>query len=162
MTTHSSILAWEIPWTEEPGTLQSMGSQKSRTWLSNKTPTIFCGQWLGRVHQTRFWCIPQTTVLIEEALLIHKTKYNIYNINGLILNTNVSFSICFGRILEFWRVSLHVLPIYFTTSYKSKASDREIPELYIYWTKEKSGHLLSWLASFHPQPLIIAPQLLCS
>ena len=27
MTTHSSILAWEIPWTEEPGGLQSMGSQ---------------------------------------------------------------------------------------------------------------------------------------
>ena len=26
-TTHSSILAWEIPWTEEPGGLQSMGSQ---------------------------------------------------------------------------------------------------------------------------------------
>ena len=27
METHSSILAWEIPWTEEPGRLQSMGSQ---------------------------------------------------------------------------------------------------------------------------------------
>ena len=26
--THSSILAWKIPWTEEPGRLQSMGSQK--------------------------------------------------------------------------------------------------------------------------------------
>ena len=36
MATHSSILAWEIPWTEEPARLQSMeggggGSQKSRT-----------------------------------------------------------------------------------------------------------------------------------
>ena len=28
MATHSSILAWEIPWTEEPGGQQSMGSQK--------------------------------------------------------------------------------------------------------------------------------------
>ena len=28
MATHSSILAWRIPWTEEPGRLQSMGSQK--------------------------------------------------------------------------------------------------------------------------------------
>ena len=28
MATHSSILAWEIPWSEEPGGLQSMGSQK--------------------------------------------------------------------------------------------------------------------------------------
>ena len=28
MATHSSFLAWETPWTEEPGGLQSMGSQK--------------------------------------------------------------------------------------------------------------------------------------
>ena len=28
MATHSSILAWRIPWTEEPGGLQPMGSQK--------------------------------------------------------------------------------------------------------------------------------------
>ena len=35
MATYSSILAWEIPWTEEPGGLQSRGSQKSWTWLSN-------------------------------------------------------------------------------------------------------------------------------
>ena len=28
MATHSSILTWEIPWTEEPGGLQSMGSQR--------------------------------------------------------------------------------------------------------------------------------------
>jgi len=31
MATHSSILTWRIPWTEEPGRLQSMGSQESDT-----------------------------------------------------------------------------------------------------------------------------------
>ena len=31
MATHSSILAWKIPWPDEPGRLQSMGSQKSQT-----------------------------------------------------------------------------------------------------------------------------------
>ena len=31
MTTHSSVLTWEIPWTEEPGRLQSMGLQKIQT-----------------------------------------------------------------------------------------------------------------------------------
>ena len=31
MATHSSILAWEMPWTKEAGKLQSMGSQKSQT-----------------------------------------------------------------------------------------------------------------------------------
>ena len=30
MATHSSILAWRIPWTEEPGRLQSMGSPRVR------------------------------------------------------------------------------------------------------------------------------------
>ena len=32
-----NILAWEIPWTEEPGGPQSMGSQKSQTQLSDQT-----------------------------------------------------------------------------------------------------------------------------
>ena len=32
--THFSILAWEIPWTEEPGELQSIGLQKSQIGLS--------------------------------------------------------------------------------------------------------------------------------
>ena len=31
MATHSSILAWRIPWTEDPGLLQSMGGKKSNT-----------------------------------------------------------------------------------------------------------------------------------
>ena len=31
LTTHSSILAWKIPWTEQPGGLQSRGFTKSRT-----------------------------------------------------------------------------------------------------------------------------------
>ena len=35
MATHSSILAWEILWAEEAGGLQSMGSQKSWTRLSD-------------------------------------------------------------------------------------------------------------------------------
>ena len=39
MATHFSILAWEIPWTEEPGGLQSMGSQKSQTQFSYQTTT---------------------------------------------------------------------------------------------------------------------------
>ena len=30
VATHSSVLAWRVPWTEEPGRLQSMGSQRVR------------------------------------------------------------------------------------------------------------------------------------
>ena len=56
MATHSSILAWRIPTTEEPGGLQSMGSQKDRhEWsdlarMHTHTHTPFgvhCSQWVG-------------------------------------------------------------------------------------------------------------------
>ena len=38
MTTYSSILAWRIPWTEEPSGLQSKGSQRVRHNLPNEPP----------------------------------------------------------------------------------------------------------------------------
>ena len=51
MATHSSILAWRIPWTEEPGRLQSMGSQraghtcvtkhKAQTAFENKSKVMY-------------------------------------------------------------------------------------------------------------------------
>ena len=42
MTTHSSILAWEIPWTEEPGGLQSMGSQKvGHDWATTQQQQVY-------------------------------------------------------------------------------------------------------------------------
>ena len=48
MATHSNILAWRIPWTEEPGQLQSMGSQESdnteRLTLSLFTFTTWTGE----------------------------------------------------------------------------------------------------------------------
>ena len=40
MATHSSILAWEIPWTEEPGGLQSIGSQRVRHSLVTKQQVL--------------------------------------------------------------------------------------------------------------------------
>ena len=45
MVTHSSILAWEIPWTEEPGGLQTMGLQRVWHGLATKQQQSFgrCG-----------------------------------------------------------------------------------------------------------------------
>ena len=42
MATNSSVLAWRSPWTEEPGGPQSMGPQKSRTRLTDRTTTKVC------------------------------------------------------------------------------------------------------------------------
>ena len=45
MATHSSILAWRIPWMEEPGRLQSMGSQSETDWATSLyTKNIFNGE----------------------------------------------------------------------------------------------------------------------
>ena len=40
MTTHSSILAWRIPWTEEPGRLQSVGVARIGHDLATKPPPL--------------------------------------------------------------------------------------------------------------------------
>ena len=52
MATHSSILAWRIPWTEEPGRLQSTGSQRVRHDLNDFTFTF-------HFLQHREWCLEQ-------------------------------------------------------------------------------------------------------
>ena len=52
MATHSNTLAWEIPWTEEPGGLQSMGSQTPLSTLthgSSARPPAF-GTFLGTIR----------------------------------------------------------------------------------------------------------------
>ena len=43
MATHSSILAWRIPQTEEPGRLLSIGSQKSQTQPNDETAMTYTG-----------------------------------------------------------------------------------------------------------------------
>ena len=49
--THSSILAWEIPWTEETGGLQSMGSKKSDRTTTVSTDEVTIGRLKMSVHQ---------------------------------------------------------------------------------------------------------------
>ena len=63
MATHSSILAWRIPWTEEPGGLQSTGSQRVRhSWVYTHThthtpfqcPRLKSGYWT-LIRKKRCW-----------------------------------------------------------------------------------------------------------
>jgi len=58
MTTHSSTLAWKIPWTEEPGGLQSMGSQ----WVGHNRATS--------LQKMRVWSLDQEDPL-EEGMTTH-------------------------------------------------------------------------------------------
>ena len=53
MATHSSILAWRSLWTEEPGGLQPMGSQKSLTTTERLTHLLSTGCELGKSWLSR-------------------------------------------------------------------------------------------------------------
>ena len=57
MATHSSILAWKIPWTEEPGWLQSMGSQKVRHDWENSLHFISIIVNMTQVHIHICWWV---------------------------------------------------------------------------------------------------------
>ena len=57
MAAHSSTLAWEIPWTEEPGGLQSMGSRLTSLSLS---PFIALEKEMAAHSSTLAWEIPWT------------------------------------------------------------------------------------------------------
>ena len=51
MAPHSSILAWKIPWTEEPGGLQSMGSQRVGHDSSDSMHGVPQGKVLPQCHK---------------------------------------------------------------------------------------------------------------
>jgi len=73
MATHSSTLAWRIPWREEPGRLQSMGSQ-SQTRLSDFTSLLhMCSREREREREreTEFKAVPMVRNLEEK----NKTKH---------------------------------------------------------------------------------------
>ena len=72
MATHSSILAWRIPWTDEPGGLQSTGSQ-SRIWLSDFTFTLTFVS-LNPFHQ--FCSSPPTS--LKELIFKRRNLISLY------------------------------------------------------------------------------------
>ena len=51
MAPHSSILAWKIPWTEEPGRLQYMGSQRVRHDCSTSLSMSMSWKWMVLVEK---------------------------------------------------------------------------------------------------------------
>ena len=59
MATHSSILAWDLPWTEEPGGLQSVGSQES-----DMTERLTQLQMMMLIQDVR-WTLPLTMTTLE-------------------------------------------------------------------------------------------------
>ena len=68
MAIHSSILAWRIPWTEEPGGLQSTGSW-SQTWL--KWPSTHARTYTGNLSHDQRLCLPGRALWLESEVWPH-------------------------------------------------------------------------------------------
>ena len=94
MATCFSILAWEIPRTEEPGSLQAMGSQKSWTWLSDWVYTRAHTHTHTHTHTqgTRFhmlqlkrFCMPRLKILCV-AINTHCSLIKIVKIVNFVMH----------------------------------------------------------------------------
>ena len=80
MATHSSILAWRIPWTEEPGKLQSMGLAARSVLPSNRpaTPLFSPACWepgFQDIHFTYNLIIKHTTILKTTGMEFRHHKF---------------------------------------------------------------------------------------
>ena len=58
MATHSSILAWKIPWTAKPGGLQSMGCKESDTMSTHANPMCFHVPFASTLYTSSSPCLP--------------------------------------------------------------------------------------------------------
>ena len=72
METHSSILAWKIPWTEETGGLQSLGLQRvgqteQLTLSLSLYSSLYSSIQLGDCHRANAWLVVKYTILVKHG-----------------------------------------------------------------------------------------------
>ena len=99
MATHCSILAWRIPWTEEPGWLQSMGSLMTE----QLTGSLFTGGGECRGHAHYSACLPDTVLFLtfqkwQLGFFGHSIAF-VHNLPQLRMHTVIFRSISFFCIL---------------------------------------------------------------
>ena len=80
MATHSSILAWKIPWTEEPGGLQPTGSKRVRhNWVTSLSLSVLSqhhpvqARWTMKTSQ--WWSWDTTGLQTSKELLLRYSKH---------------------------------------------------------------------------------------
>ena len=131
MATHSSTLAWEIPWTEEPGGLQSMGLQRSQHDLAAKqSKREGNGKSVRNIHdlsENRGVVGLQTGAVLHSSLYRNLTGCCHGNHQTLIVLVGVSFSMlmsysyraCIIRLKVSWKSNLSLSWALFSCSVMS-------------------------------------------
>ena len=111
MATHSSTLVWKIPWTEKPGSLQSMGSQRvGHDWVTSlslslsKTSRCFwprkvwrnTSKWMRNCYHLschNFQWVKLWTCASKQFTLEHIHFLNVWCYNSIIINMKMSILI---------------------------------------------------------------------
>ena len=127
MTTHSSILAWRIPWTEEAGGLQSMGSQRvSHDWSNlarMHAGTFLAVQWLRLCTSTAgvAGLIPSQGTEILHAAQHSQKKRKLSNISSSHWQSNCKIQVAtYIQKAHFQPIIRLNLPVPFTCLYLKK------------------------------------------
>ena len=108
MITHSSLLAWRIPWTEEPGGLQSAGSQRAgHDWATN-TFTPICWRFgyilffpvnkMGQLNYTRLNSIPFHKLVFSNLLRKERDGFGLTATDPSLIATSNVVWLFFGRM----------------------------------------------------------------
>ena len=102
MATHSSILAWKIPWTEDPGRLQSMRPQRvGHNWMTNTSLSHMCHGY-STMFQGKY------TMIFNGSIEFHCMTIILFNQP---INTTFcyKFQYCFQYMwkLRFWKLSIY-------------------------------------------------------
>ena len=98
MATHSSILAWRIPWIEEPSGLQSMGWLDTTEPLSLSSFGVFNTDYLSQVSWTYMLCCFSNVYYMFNDAEVDKAEWNKEKQRyGCIKLFNHSISFCYGK-----------------------------------------------------------------
>ena len=99
LATHSSVLAWRIPGTEEPGRLPSMGSH-SRTWLKRLSSSSL-GSTLKTHHFLVLACMRQSSQRIYETASSCQKVTGVYDMSFL--------PKVLAKVLCYWNLKVHLI-----------------------------------------------------
>ena len=104
MATHSSVLVWRIPWTEEPGGLQSMGSKRvGHDWVTSTFPFYLFYIWQ---------CASLHLFLVRLFTVVNYTLHKIYHMNHTCVYSSVAVSnaITLGNIKSLFEPFSSIMP----------------------------------------------------
>ena len=108
MATHSRILAWRIPWTEEPGSLCSMGSQRVRHYWSDSAQAQHSGETSAAVflftllHNVTFFSQRLYHLKFSSSAFIFNYKFNVFLMYIELLSQIYLLYFCNSQVYQYW------------------------------------------------------------